>query len=264
MKKQIKDDWVRLPSPSYKQKGNYSGVPRLHTAIIVDVKPRDKIKGEYDSIKQCDANLYIEDNTSRISYIGAGLFCLFLTIMGYVFDKETLLAPPKNIMETIVIFGWVITMIGFILYGLLIPKKLLILNQKEGNITIPRMFWRKPVTFSFGDGIAAVTSVKTGGITHRVELWPYDKRSKGGVLYTSDLSGTTSYIEEYWSFVVWYMDCNRPLPPGKLFDPYRDADFERRKSEGFPPPLYPSYIPTPEATREQQKERGKVWTEEFR
>ena len=51
------------------------------------------------------------------------------------------------------------------------------------------------------------------------------------------------------------MDKNRPLPPGTAFDPYREKDFERRKAEGFPKPLYPSNITTNEATREQQKER---------
>jgi len=42
------------------------------------------------------------------------------------------------------------------------------------------------------------------------------------------------------------MDKNRPLPPGKIFDPYRQKDYERRKKEGFPKPLYQSWITTPE------------------
>jgi len=51
---------------------------------------------------------------------------------------------------------------------------------------------------------------------------------------------------EYWSFYVWYMDKNRPLPPGTAFDAYRKKDYERRKAEGFPAPLFESKIPTPE------------------
>ena len=43
------------------------------------------------------------------------------------------------------------------------------------------------------------------------------------------------------------------------FDPYREKDFQRRKKEKFPPPLYPASIPTPEATPAQQKEREKYW-----
>ena len=64
-----------------------------------------------------------------------------------------------------------------------------------------------------------------------------------------------------WSFIVWYMDKNRPLPPGEAFDPYRKKDFQRRKSEGFPPPLYPSYIDTPEDS-ESQKELSQLHREE--
>ena len=67
-----------------------------------------------------------------------------------------------------------------------------------------------------------------------------------------------SDIKSYWSFMVWYMDKNRPLPSGTAFDPYRQRDFERRKAEGFPKPLYPSNTPTPEATPEQQMERKKI------
>ena len=48
------------------------------------------------------------------------------------------------------------------------------------------------------------------------------------------------------------MDKNRPLPPGEAFDPYRKKDFQRRKAEGFPPPLYPSYIDTPEDSESQK------------
>lgn len=53
------------------------------------------------------------------------------------------------------------------------------------------------------------------------------------------------------------MDKNRPLPPGELFDPYREKDYERRKAEGFQPPLYPASINTPENTPEREKERIK-------
>ena len=59
------------------------------------------------------------------------------------------------------------------------------------------------------------------------------------------------------------MDKNRPLPPGEAFDAYREQDFERRKAEGFPKPLYPSNVPTPEATPEQQAERDQHWDEQF-
>ncbi len=65
-----------------------------------------------------------------------------------------------------------------------------------------------------------------------------------------------------WSLYVWYMDKNRPLPPGTAFDDFREADFQRRKKEGFPPPLFKSLIPTPEFTVEQQVVREAYWKDE--
>ena len=78
-----------------------------------------------------------------------------------------------------------------------------------------------------------------------------EKDRVGGLL-------TQHKIDDYWAFTVWYMDKNRPLPPGTAFDSYRQKDFERRKAEGFPKPLYHSNIKTPEATKEQQKERESI------
>lgn len=68
-------------------------------------------------------------------------------------------------------------------------------------------------------------------------------------------ANSDDYFDENWNFLTWYMDKNRPLPPDISFDPYRQQDFERRKALGFSILLYPSDIPTPEATPEQQKER---------
>ena len=47
------------------------------------------------------------------------------------------------------------------------------------------------------------------------------------------------------SFLLWYMDRNRPLPPGKRLDPYRTKDYLRRKAEGFPAPLRKAAIRIP-------------------
>ena len=84
-----------------------------------------------------------------------------------------------------------------------------------------------------------------------------ENRVPGSLLNGYWLLQRSSEIE-YWSFMVWYMDKNRPLPPGTAFDSYRQEDFERRKAEGFPKPLYSSEIPTPEATPEQQTERERI------
>ncbi|REH46497.1 hypothetical protein C7448_10757 [Tenacibaculum gallaicum] len=133
-------------------------------------------------------------------------------------------------------------------------KKKFILDRSQGLISYPDYLLKKPITTKFEDLVAVI-----GG-----------KGSYGAlILKLRQTSFLTNYhINNYapyrfWSFMVWYMDKNRPLPPGKTFDPYRQKDFERRKAEGFPPPLYYSCgIPTPEATPEQQAEREQYWKDE--
>ncbi|MDU1891899.1 MAG: hypothetical protein E6767_14525 [Dysgonomonas sp.] len=54
--------------------------------------------------------------------------------------------------------------------------------------------------------------------------------------------------QRVWSFIVWYMDKNRPLPSGEILEPYREQDQKRRSKAGFLPPLYPSEIDFSETT----------------
>ena len=59
-------------------------------------------------------------------------------------------------------------------------------------------------------------------------------------------------------FVIWFMDRNRPLPPGEIFDIYRLRDYERRKSEGFRPPLFPASINDKELTSQERPDIRKL------
>ena len=98
---------------------------------------------------------------------------------------------------------------------------------------------------SFSDVVAKIVS--SGG---RASLVFYHYN---GITGTSISAGDYIPIRN-WSFIVWYMDKNRNLPPGEAFDPYREKDFHRRKAEGFLPPLYKSNIPTGDSI---------VFTEDF-
>lgn len=64
------------------------------------------------------------------------------------------------------------------------------------------------------------------------------------LFHSFDKTGTTLY--EAGSFIDWYMDKNRQLPPGKELDPYRMKDYLRREAEGFPEPLYPALVKIPD------------------
>ncbi|WP_029447361.1 hypothetical protein [Cellulophaga baltica] len=164
---------------------------------------------------------------------------LFTTILRFSVGEEI------NFFSSFLLF-----LIGilFIFYDYRHPKKELILDRMNGMITFPNYFYFKPFTMPFEDCLVA-WSVKNSTAPMLSLLHPNGFTS-------TDVMGAD--ILEDWCFMNWYMDKNRPLPPGTAFDEYRLQDFERRKAEGFPKPLYPSNIPTPEATKEQQAERKKI------
>ena len=141
----------------------------------------------------------------------------------------------------------------FIFYFFTMPKKEDILNRKDGTITFPGSFWGKNITMPFSN---VIFHFSTGGEN---AIGAYMLQIVRPTNHTFRIYSHGDDCYESISLIVWYMDKNRPLPPGTAFDASRDADFERRKAEGFPPPLYPSQVPTPEATKEQQKERDNYW-----
>ena len=144
--------------------------------------------------------------------------------------------------------------IFMVVYGFTMPKKEAILNRRDGLITFDGFSWQDNITMPFSE---VEFSFSTGGVdligAYQLQIMRPNKRVTFAIPI---FSGKDCY--EGMSFITWYMDKNRPLPPGELFDPYREADFQRRKAEGFPKPLYPSDIPTPEATPEQQAERERI------
>ena len=189
-----------------------------------------------------------------------GFGMVFIALFIFIF-----LSILKGIEEMFTFPGIIFSMICLILivFGLIlqftIPKKEIILDRVNGLFTFPGFMWHKGYTIPFEK--AKVGWVGTGGISGALKMELVvdqpDRKLQGTNLYAH-----TSTYYEVWSFYVWYMDKNRPLPPGDAFDPYRGKDFLRRKAEGFPPPLYKSYIPTPESTPEQQAEREQYWTDE--
>jgi hypothetical protein len=129
-----------------------------------------------------------------------------------------------------------------IIYAITEPKKNIIFNRKDQTVTFPGTLWGKPKIFLFKDMEAGInyTSVRF------MPTGTYLSGGKSGkpdepMVWFRDISIGLSE-EKDWSFYVWYMDKNRPLPPGTAFDEFRERDDLRRKKEGNPPPLYPSYL----------------------
>ena len=212
-----------------KEKPKSFDMNKLKDAMVVEVN--DKVYREQKSLPR------------EFSWIFCFCFAFIFMPIGVFYNTE------NGIERIVSIIIYIIICVGAGTFPLFAPYKELILNREEGTISMPRAFKKENVVISFEEGDGIVKFTAGGGAAPDVYLvFLHKNRKKGGHLSHSD-------IYAFWEFVVWYMDKNRPLPPGTAFDPYREADFQRRKAEGFPKPLYKSYIPTPEATRRQQLER---------
>ena len=220
----------------------------LYKAIIE--KPSDTKKNtfEYGTIR-ADDQFYINDMGYGVSHIDlyVGIIFYSLSLISLVSNKDTI--------EDRTIFSIIFFIIGSFsfLHYYKYSKKLLVLDRLNGMVTYPGFLFSKPCSVPFDELLASVTSFANSGAS--LVFYHYN-----GITGTSIFAGKCK-ISGNWSFIVWYMDKNRPLPPGEAFDPYRKKDFQRRKAEGFPPPLYPSYIDTPEDS-ESQKELSQLHREE--
>ena len=215
-----------------KEKPKSFDMDKLKDAMVVEVN--DKVYREQKSLPR------------EFSWIFCFCFAFIFMPIGVFYNTE------NGIERIVSIIIYIIICVGAGAFPLFAPYKELILNREEGTISMPRAFKKENLVISFEEGEGIVKFTAGGGAAPDVYLvFLHKNRKKGGHLSHSN-------IYAFWEFVVWYMDKNRPLPPGTAFDPYREADFQRRKAEGFPKPLYKSYIPTPEATRRQQLERERI------
>ena len=192
---------------------------------------------------RADDQFFIMNNSVALGnfhlYIGLVLFLVALFLFGEGTNTEITLSA-----SSLLIFSF------YIIYNFTHPKKILILDRLNGIITFPGFLYGKAITMPFEEVLAEVRGGYGAGMATLALLHQNKLTAYSAILESTPLQS--------WSFMVWYMDKNRPLPPGTAFDPYREADFQRRKAEGFPKPLYKSYIPTPEATRRQQLERERI------
>ena len=119
-----------------------------------------------------------------------------------------------------------------VLYNLRYSMRTVTFNRLKGTVTVPGFFM--------------ILSTRTIPF-RKINVNAYDERLQIAIPFRlPNITIVGEGIQEWWSFYIWYMDKNRPLPTGTLFDAYREKDYLRRKAEGFPAPLYPSRIPTPE------------------
>ncbi|MBL3658289.1 hypothetical protein [Fulvivirga sediminis] len=201
------------------------------------------------AIKATDVE-YIENRTYKgkgkgwsLDWLWGGGFLFFLIV----------LRPWRGGMVLYCFLGYcAILMFGF-LYHYIAPKRYFIANRQTGMLKLPTSEKKEEIWVAFADGFGFEKTVYASSF-YTTLYFITKPEIKPSLSFSLALFET----EDYWNFIVWYMDKNRPLPPGKAFDPYREQDFERRKAAGFPKPLYPSNIPTHEFTEAQQKERKRI------
>jgi len=207
-----------------------------------------------NDITRADDQFFIMNNSITFRN-----FHLYIGLIGYLLSYFFSLA--NNADDSFSIFIRICLFLFstfYIIYNFTHPKKILILDRLNGIITFPGFLYGKAITMPFEEVLAEVRGGYGAGsptlaLLHQNKLTAYS-----AILESTPLQS--------WSFMVWYMDKNRPLPPGKVFDPYRQKDYERRKAEGFPEPLYESWIGNPEYSqfykeriqaRKEQEERQK-------
>ncbi|TAJ08152.1 hypothetical protein DMA11_21530 [Marinilabiliaceae bacterium JC017] len=214
-----------------------------------------ELKVEYIATEE-ESGMYAKVTDEKIINPDVGAKVSFWIGVAFIaFAFFVLIILLKDFSKFDLYFILAILFVGllFIFYGRTVPYKEIVLDRKNGLFTFPNWLYGKSYTIPF----------------KKAEVHWFIRRAQGLVLVVVppkswkkiDLESHCYNYWQTWSLFVWYMDKNRPLPPGSAFDPYRQQDFERRKAEGFPPPLYPSTVFTPEATLEQQAERNKYWNE---
>ena len=205
----------------------------VYPHIILE-RPREKNKMcKENGITRADDQFYIVDKSLYTGkmYMYIGLFFLIFAFFG-AFSRDAF-----EISGVFFLILYFLTGILLIVYQYTHPPQKIILDRLNGIITFPNVFYGKPITMPLDKVLAAL---KLNGMGAPVSLGFYHHK-----ILATDIDLDYTPIKS-WSFIVWYMDKNRPLPPGEIFDPYRQKDYERRKKEGFPKPLYQSWIATPE------------------
>ncbi|WP_278638434.1 hypothetical protein [Capnocytophaga sputigena] len=184
-----------------------------------------------DDITRADDQFFIMNNSITFRnfhlYIGLVLFLVALFLFGEGTNTEITLSVATFLIGSF-----------YIIYNFTHPEKILILDRLNGIITFPGFLYGKPIMMPFEEVLAEVRGGYGAGMATLALLHQNKLTAYSAILESTPLQS--------WSFMVWYMDKNRPLPPGEIFDPYRQKDYERRKKEGFPKPLYQSWIATPE------------------
>jgi hypothetical protein len=167
--------------------------------------------------------------------VGGGVFLLIGILFNFFANPETIDSFGGKLLSVFCIsFGSY-----QLIYGLFRPRLIFTFDRLSGMVTYPEVKWNNTNTIAFKDSEWVIKYNIAGRFFTGMSLSMVQRNGWSAVAM---LEGD---FYDLFSFIVWFMDKNRPLPPGTFFDSQRKADYERRKAEGFPRPLYEATISIP-------------------
>lgn len=202
--------------------------------------PLEDMDHKVSEYKKATDEVIVDDLTMRNTYLILFLFVtgpllLCIWISGVPFEEFLFEETESLFVRIAPLLGFIGLPLTILIFALSQPKKEVTYDRKNGTITFSIRGWSK--TYPFESMSAAL---KVNAHNNCVEVYPNKDCSKSFTIINNQPSGEEAI--RYWSFIVWYMDRNRELPPFARFDPYREKDLERLRKENFPQPLYERYI----------------------
>lgn len=209
--------------------------PNYHNENIFIFKNRDL---KSPDIVQLDDKRFVEDAT--VPFWGAWVWAAIATfilaagIIPGIWSIFSFYSGPKNEHPLWVIIYWTIfagglssvalppTMLAFVYLFKRPQKRLMIFDRENGTVTLPPRFWGEHEVVPFAE--LKVKRIRNLGSIVNFHVLAAFRPSDGQAIEF----GLVQDNWKDWGFYCWYMDKNRPLPPGEVFAPYRERDEERR------------------------------------
>ena len=250
----------------FKYKNNIFYRSPLHRKISTN--PNENVHITFEHLKKkkyiIANNIKLVQNitTTKLNFkiffgIGCFFYC-FILIIGITNYDGSIFNFFKHIsiVNLIYIIPLLIGLFNLVLFSI-VGGKVIVYNRKENTITYPCSHYnKKTITIPFNKfKFHKIINESRGSPSYTLVTKDIsDKKDNLGVfnLYIG------RFCDDFYSYIIWYMDKRRPLPPSKVFDPYRQIDYKERKGKKFLKPLYSSNIGTPEKTRKQRSERKEI------
>lgn len=160
--------------------------------------------------------------------LGGTLYSLYAffraLLQGEIFNSVSILIP-------------IFIIAGFLFYMAYSLSGTITLDRLQGTISVRKLCGLKCVTADFFDDDDFCFDT-VGTFSHGNHFTLALCFVKANYTFDTGISISINHCDEFKSFLRDYMDRNSSLPRGTAFDPYRQKDYERRKTDGFPSSLY--------------------------